>query len=60
MAGGELYDQIKTLGHLAEEEIHRLLIPVFDGLFYCHQLGITHRDLKPENLLLTSSTISKA
>jgi len=60
MHGGELYAKIKELGHIPEAEIHRLMVPVFDALFYCHDLGITHRDLKPENLLLTSNELKKA
>jgi len=36
------------------------MVPVFDGVFYCHELGIAHRDLKPENLLLTDEDVSTA
>ena len=36
------------------------MIPIFDGVFYCHDLGIAHRDLKPENILLSEEDISEA
>merc|ERR1711957_590653 len=60
MHGGEVYDLIKQLGQISEADVHRLMVPVFDGLFYCHELGIAHRDLKLENLLLTSNELEKA
>jgi serine/threonine protein kinase len=48
-----LYDHLATIKNLAEAEIHRLMIPVFDAVFYCHGMGIVHRDLKPGNLLVS-------
>ena len=44
--GGEGY-------YLSEKMVRRLMTPLFDGIFYCHELGIVHRNLKPENLFLT-------
>lgn len=49
--GGELFDRIKTRGHLEEKDSIRILQMVLEGVDYLHVKGITHRDLKPENLL---------
>ena len=35
------------------------MIPLFDAVFYCHELGIVHRDLKPENMFLTHCDIDQ-
>jgi serine/threonine protein kinase len=49
-----LYDYLAERKlQLAEEEIYRLMIPVFDAVFYAHGMGIVHRDLKPDNLLVS-------
>ena len=37
-----------------------MVAPIFDSLFYCHQLGIVHRDIKPENLLFSKRDWRKA
>ena len=29
------------------------MLPVFDAVFYCHEMGVIHRDIKPENMFLT-------
>ena len=52
LPGGDLYEQLKGK-HLPEKDIHRLIVPVFDAIFYCHDMGIVHRDLKPDNLLVS-------
>ena len=60
MPGGELYNHIKTLKCLPEADVHRLMVPVFDAIFYCHGMGIAHRDLKPENLLVSLDDLDEA
>ena len=49
--GGELYDRIKSRGHLDEVYSCNITQMILEGLQYLHSNGITHRDLKPENLL---------
>jgi serine/threonine protein kinase len=58
--GGELNDHLVEVKCLAEAEIHRLMIPVFDAVFYCHGMGIIHRDLKPDNLLVSLKDLDQA
>jgi serine/threonine protein kinase len=58
--GGELYDHLAKTRGLVESEIHRLMIPVFDAVFYCHGMGIIHRDLKPDNLLVSLKDLDQA
>lgn len=60
LPGGELYNHLKSAKFLPEVDVHRLMIPVFDAVFYCHALGITHRDLKPENLLVSLEDLDEA
>lgn len=60
MKGGEIYSQVCDKNRLDEKTVHRIMVPVFDAVFYCHELGIAHRDLKPENLLLTDEVMDKA
>ena len=36
------------------------MVPIFDAVFYCHELGIVHRDIKPENLLLTKKDLDQS
>ena len=49
--GGELYDRIKSRGHLDEKYSCNITQMILEALTYLHNHGITHRDLKPENLL---------
>ena len=60
MPRGELYKHIKTLKYLPEADEHRLMVPVFDAIFYYHGMGIAHRDLKPENLLVSLDDLDEA
>ena len=54
LQGGQLYDYLAERKlQLSEEEIFRLMIPVFDAVFYAHGMGIVHRDLKPDNFLVS-------
>lgn len=36
------------------------MVPLFDAVLYCHELGIVHRDIKPENLLFDKKNIEEA
>lgn len=49
--GGELYDRIKSRGHLDEAYSCNITQMILEGILYLHSHGIAHRDLKPENLL---------
>merc|ERR1719469_850989 len=60
MQGGELFDHIITKTNFSEQEAHKFMVPLFDAMMYCHDMGIVHRDLKPENLLFCSKDLSNA
>lgn len=60
LPGGDFYTHLAEKQTLPEHDVHRLMVPVFDAVFYCHTLGITHRDLKPENLLVTLEDLDEA
>lgn len=49
--GGELYDRIKSRGHLDENHTCNVTQMILEGISYLHNHGVTHRDLKPENVL---------
>ena len=53
--GGELFDEIKDLGHFKEKDAALLIRQVLSCICYCHTNNIVHRDLKPENILLESN-----
>ena len=53
--GGELFDEIKELGHFQEKDAALLIRQVLSCICYCHLNNIVHRDLKPENILLESN-----
>ena len=50
----QLLNHLETEGYtLSEKNVQDMMTPVFDAVFYCHDLGIIHRDLKPDNMYLT-------
>jgi calcium/calmodulin-dependent protein kinase I len=55
-----LFDHIIEKETFAEEQAHKIMVPLFDALLYCHDLGIVHRDIKPENLLFDKKDLSMA
>ncbi|KAL1543449.1 Serine/threonine-protein kinase Aurora-3 [Salvia divinorum] len=50
--GGELYRQLRKLGHLTETQAATYIASLTEALLYCHDKHVIHRDIKPENLLL--------
>ncbi|XP_003504110.1 sperm motility kinase 2B-like [Cricetulus griseus] len=50
--GQELYQYIRKVGHLKEDEARGIFKQIIAGVSYCHDLGIVHRDLKPDNIML--------
>ena len=51
---GSLKDFVAEKGlPLAEEQVHKMMIPIFQAVFNCHRMGIEHRRIRPENLLLS-------
>jgi len=60
MQGGELFDHIITKQNFSEAEAHKFMVPLFDAVMYCHDMGIIHRDLKPENLLFGTKDLDDA
>lgn len=51
-SGGELFQQVESVGQLGEERARRLGRGVVAGVTFMHSCGVAHRDLKLENLLL--------
>ncbi|KNA20258.1 hypothetical protein SOVF_054200 [Spinacia oleracea] len=49
---GELYKELRTLGHLPEQQAATYIASLTEALAYCHDKNVIHRDIKPENLLL--------
>ncbi|XP_042050392.1 serine/threonine-protein kinase Aurora-3-like [Salvia splendens] len=50
--GGELYRELRKLGHLSETQAATYIHSLTKALAYCHDKHVIHRDIKPENLLL--------
>ena len=42
-------------GHLSEQAVIDIMMPILDGLREVHYHGILHRDIKPQNIYLTES-----
>lgn len=56
----QLFEQILSKENFGEKETRDIVVPLFDALIYCHDMGIVHRDIKPENLLFSSKDLSTA
>jgi len=52
IAGGELFDYIRTHGNLSAQVTQIYAAEIILALEYLHNLDIIYRDLKPENLLI--------
>lgn len=50
--GGELFNRLKTVKKMSEEEARFYFLEILVGLDYIHSHNILYRDLKPENLLI--------
>eukprot|EP00794_Sanderia_malayensis_P013796 gene13796-15241_t len=57
VVGGELFEQVKSLGRFDEETSKIIFYQMLLAVDYLHKNGITHRDLKPENVLLVSDDL---
>jgi serine/threonine protein kinase len=56
VAGGELYDYVKSKGGASELEVRNIFVQLVDTIEYCHNKYIIHRDLKPSNILISDSS----
>ena len=52
--GEELFNKINEVHIFSEETAAIIIKSIFQGIAYCHSLGIIHRDIKPENILIPS------
>lgn len=52
VAGGSLYDVLKTKGPLPVNVVLQIALDLSDALTRAHRLHIIHRDIKPANVLL--------
>ncbi|KAF8379349.1 hypothetical protein HHK36_028783 [Tetracentron sinense] len=50
--GGEVYEQLRKIGHFTEKRAATYIASLSQALAYCHEKDVIHRDIKPENLLL--------
>ena len=50
--GDELFSKINEVHKFSEETAAIIIKSIFQGIAYCHSLGIIHRDIKPENILV--------
>ena len=53
--GGELLDELESIGPFQEEDASLLLNHMLTCINYLHQHNLAHRDLKPENILLEAN-----
>lgn len=45
--GGELLDELATIGPFQEEDAALLMNHLLGCISYCHQSNVVHRDIKP-------------
>lgn len=50
--GGELFNQLKKVKKMTEDEARFYFLEILIGLDYIHSHNVLYRDLKPENLLI--------
>ncbi|CAH7305753.1 sperm motility kinase 2B [Phodopus roborovskii] len=53
--GQQLYQYIRKVGHLLEDEARGIFKQILSAVSYCHDLGIIHRDLKPDNIMVDNN-----
>ena len=44
MSGKTMQDVMQTKPY-PEEEVHRVMLPLFDAVIYCHSMGVSHQNL---------------
>ena len=52
---GNLSDYVSRNGCLSEDEVMRLLLPVFNAVKTLHEHRMTHLDIKPANIMMKES-----
>ena len=56
--GDELFNKINEVHTFSEEVAAIIIKSIFQGIAYCHSLGIIHRDIKPENILVPTGSVN--
>mmetsp|Transcript_66864 Transcript_66864/g.116298 ORF Transcript_66864/g.116298 Transcript_66864/m.116298 type:complete len:759 (+) Transcript_66864:76-2352(+) len=51
VGGGELFEEVRSQGPMAEAQAHIVMLQLFSVLHFLHQRGIAHRDIKTENVI---------
>ena len=58
--GGDLFDFVKSRGHLPEPEAYSLLLQIVSGVAHLHRHNVVHLDIKLENVLCNADhTVAK-